>query len=83
MMAQLDLNCVCQHEGQACALSPSKLFCYKISSPILPNLILERFSVAGVLDQLKTIRGQSGEARTTGLDDDTVCQICLARSRSS
>ena len=31
--------------------------------------------MAGVLDQLKTIREQSGEARTTGLDNDTVCQF--------
>lgn len=31
--------------------------------------------MAGVLDQLKAIRAQAGEVRTTGLDDDTVCQF--------
>ena len=50
-------------------------FATKFLLQFYPTLILERFSVAGVLDQLKTIRGQSGEARTTGLDDDTVCQF--------
>ena len=29
--------------------------------------------MAGVLDQLETIRAQAGEVRTTGLDNDTVC----------
>ena len=29
----------------------------------------------GVLDQLEAIREQSGKVRTTGLDNDTVCQF--------
>lgn len=31
--------------------------------------------MAGVLDQLAAIRAQAGEVRTTGLDDNTVCQF--------